>query len=71
VWRGRMSAALSLRDDLPVFLVLVGLPLSEVAFTVAGGYTNILGVEIAAALVLAAMVLGVYARGRRSGLREV
>jgi len=71
LWRGKMTGTLSLKRDLPIFAVLVGLPLMEVIFTIAGGYRDILGLEIGAAVVMALLVFGAYARGRRSGLREV
>lgn len=71
VWRGKMVGGLSFRKDLPVFIVLIGLPLVEVVFTLAGGYGDILPLEISAAVVMAALALGIYARARRSGLREM
>jgi hypothetical protein len=65
LWRGKMSAALSLREDLPVFIVLVGLPVSELLFTIAGGYWNILPLEAGAAALSAGLVLGLFAWSRR------
>jgi hypothetical protein len=65
-WRGRMKSALSMRGDLPVFLVLAGLPLSEVVFTIAGGYFSILWIEVVFTVILGAALFLVYLRGRES-----
>jgi hypothetical protein len=66
-WRGRMKGTLSPRADLPILLVLVGLPLTEVAFAIAGGYTSVLWLEAAATAVMAGLVSAVFLRGKRTG----
>jgi hypothetical protein len=41
-WRGKMKYSISLKDDLPVFLVIGVFHLSDILFTLAGGYSEIL-----------------------------
>jgi hypothetical protein len=65
LWRGRMISPLSLKDELPLFLVLVGLPIIELLFTIGGRYWNVLPLEAGAAAVSAALVFGVYGLSRR------
>src|SRR5664280_2580032 len=41
-WRGRMKQAVTLKADLPVFVVIGIMHLSDILFTVTGGYKDIL-----------------------------
>jgi hypothetical protein len=41
-WRGRLKSSLTLKRDLPIFAVIVLFHLSDILFTIAGGYTTIL-----------------------------
>ena len=67
-WGGRMAATLSLREDLPLVLVLVGLPFVEVVFTLVGGYWEVLPLEAGSAAALAALVFGILRWSRRAPL---
>jgi hypothetical protein len=62
-WRGRMRARLSWREEWPVLLVLVGAPLVHLAFTLGGGYWEVLWLVAAAAAALGGMVVAIFVRG--------
>ncbi|MFI9380454.1 hypothetical protein [Kutzneria sp. NPDC052558] len=64
-WRGRMSARLSLADDLPIFLVIGGVPVVNLVFCVVIGATQILWLVTLAGCVLWAALAGVYAAGQK------
>jgi hypothetical protein len=61
-----MLSTLSLKRDLPIFLVLAGLPLSEVVFAIAGGYGSVLPLVGAAAAVGTGLIFGLYGWSRRA-----
>ena len=60
-WRGRSDTRLTLRDEIPLVLVLVGLPVTEVVFTIIGRYWNVLPLEAGAAALGAGLVFGLFA----------
>jgi hypothetical protein len=64
-WRGRMKAAVSLKTDWPLFLVLAGCHLFNIAFALGGGYYEILWVQALAAAAQIALIFTIYARGRK------
>ena len=41
-WRGRMKYPVTLKDDLPIFAVVILFHFSDILFTIAGGFTAIL-----------------------------
>ncbi len=63
LWRGKMSRPFT-RDDLPVFVVPIALHLSDVLFTIAGGYYSILWIVIAAGLVQVGLLVFAWANNR-------
>ena len=63
-WRGRMLRPLTLRGDLPVFLVPVAFHASDFICTLIGGYTEILWIEVFFTLVHLAILLAVFLTGR-------
>jgi hypothetical protein len=65
-WRGRFTATVSVRDDGPLLAVLVGVPVAEVVFCLAGGYTQILWLVGASALAMLVLVGGVYLLASRA-----
>jgi hypothetical protein len=69
VWRGRMREGMSVRDNAPVFLVLVGLPLVNLLFTVIHGVFEVLWLEAVCATVQICLVLSVYLSGKRKVLK--
>jgi hypothetical protein len=64
-WRGRMGGRLTFRGDLPVFLVPVVFHVSDMVFTLAAGFTEILWLEVFFTAVHWAILLVVVLRGRR------
>jgi len=65
-WRGRMKTGVRLQEDLPIFAVIVGFHLSDILFTLAGGFTSILWLVLAASLVHCALLGWIVAAGRRA-----
>jgi hypothetical protein len=64
-WRGRMKYPLSLKEDLPVFAVIVLFHLSDILFTIAGGYNEILWLVLLASALHWALLGWIYAAGRK------
>ena len=50
-WRGRMKSLVTLKDDLPVIAVVGLFHLSDILFTVAGGYYSVLWLVVLVSLV--------------------
>ena len=65
-WRGRMHAGYSLKAELPILYILVGFPVINVIFTLLGGYTQILWLEVLFMVIMAAVVAVIIAAGRRA-----
>ena len=63
-WRGRMMQRLTI-NDLPVFIVPTVLHVSDILFTLIGGFTNILWLVLLASFLQTALLLLVYIRNRR------
>ena len=63
-WRGRMLRRLSFREDMPVFVVFITSHVSNVVFALAGGFYQILWLQILAAVVEIGLILFIAARGR-------
>jgi hypothetical protein len=63
-WRGRMNGRLTVRGDLPVFLVPALFHVSDFACTLVGGYTEILWLEGLFTFVHLSILLVVFLRGR-------
>lgn len=64
LWRGRMTARFT-QDDLPIFVVPIALHLSDILFTLIGGYTEILWIVLLASLVHGGLLLFAYLNNRR------
>jgi hypothetical protein len=65
LWRGMMTGRFTV-DDLPVFVFPTVLYLSDIVFTVLGGYTKILWLVLLATAVQSALLLFAWARSNRS-----
>jgi hypothetical protein len=65
-WRGRMKRPVTLKEDLPVFAVIGLFHLSDLLFTLAGGYTEILWLVVLTSLVHWALLGWIYAAGRKA-----
>jgi hypothetical protein len=63
-WRGRMKTGFSFRENIPVFLILIGFPLSNILFALIGGFYEICMLQLLVAAVESALVLFIYFRGR-------
>jgi hypothetical protein len=64
VWRGRMTARFT-HEDLPVFIFPITLHLSDILFTLIGGYTEILWIVLLASAVQIAFLAYVYFANRK------
>lgn len=55
LWRGKMTTRFSM-DDLPIFIVPTVLHLSDIVFTIAGGFTEILWIVVLASAIQTALL---------------
>ncbi len=67
LWRGKMTAPFT-TDDLPVFIFPTVLHLSDIVFTVLGGFTEILWIVLLASAIQTALLLFAWANNRRLAL---
>lgn len=65
-WRGRMHSGYSFKQELPLFFVLGGFPVINVVFTIVGGYTRILWLELLFMIVMEAVLALLVVAGRRA-----
>jgi hypothetical protein len=65
LWRGRMTKSFTI-DDLPVFIVPIVLHISDISFTLIGGYDEILWIVLLASFVQTAFLFYAYMNNRRS-----
>ena len=68
-WRGRMTEHFT-SNDLPIFVVPTVLHLSDILFTVVGGYRDILWIVLLASFAQTAFLLFIYLRDRQLIRRE-
>jgi hypothetical protein len=66
VWRGRMREAMPPKKNAPVYLMLVGLPMVNLLFTLIHGIFQVIWLEAACAAAQIAIVLSVHLRGRKA-----
>jgi hypothetical protein len=64
-WRGRMKGRLSWAADWPVFVVPALFHASDLCFSLVGGFTEILWIELAFGIFHCGLVALVWARGRK------
>jgi hypothetical protein len=64
LWRGRMTERFTF-DDLPIFVVPTVLHLSDILFTLIGGFTEILWIVLLASFVQSAFLLFAYLNNRQ------
>jgi hypothetical protein len=67
LWRGRMNSRFSLAD-LPIFIVPIALHLSDIIFTIVGGFTEILWIVLLASAVQTALLVFAWLYNRRATL---
>lgn len=75
LWRGKMKAGFS-KQDLPVFLIPLVLHLSDVVFTLVGGFSEILWIVILATLIHLGLLVWFLIQGKKQpkqgqGAKEV
>ena len=70
-WRGRMKVPLTLKEDLPVFAVIGLFHLSDILFTLAGGYNEVLWLILLASAVHWLILGWIYIAGRKVKEPEV
>jgi hypothetical protein len=64
-WRGRMKHPVTLKHDLPVFAVIGLFHLSDILFTLAGGYSEILWLVVLASVLHWVLLGWIYVAGRK------
>ncbi|MBI9044964.1 MAG: hypothetical protein JEZ06_10790 [Anaerolineaceae bacterium] len=64
LWRGRMTTPFT-TDDLPIFVVPTALHLSDIVFTLIGGYNEILWIVLLASIVQSGLLLFAYLNNRQ------
>ena len=69
-WRGRLKSPVTLKDDLPIFAVVVLFHLSDILFTIAGGFTSILWLVVLVSLVHFALLGWICFLGKRPGTAQ-
>ncbi len=67
-WRGRMKYCLSFREDLPIFAVVGLFHLSDILFTLAGGYTEILWLILLTSVLHWILLGWIYLAGTKAAL---
>jgi hypothetical protein len=67
LWRGKMRARFT-RDDLPIFVVPIILHLSDITFTITGGFTGILWIVLLASFIHTALLVFAWLNNRRQVL---
>jgi len=63
LWRGKMTARFT-RDDLPIFVFPTALHLSDILFTLAGGFNEILWMVLLASAAQSALLLFAYLKNQ-------
>ena len=64
LWRGKMKAGFS-KQDLPIFLIPLVLHLSDIVFTLVGGFSEILWIVILATLIHLGLLICFLIQGKR------
>jgi hypothetical protein len=67
LWRGRMNTRFTMAD-LPIFIVPIALHLSDITFTIAGGFTEILWIVLLASAVQTALLAFAWLYNRQAAL---
>jgi hypothetical protein len=64
-WRGRMKESLHIKGNFPVLFILLGFPIVNLIFCIAGGFWQILWLVLSAGVLSWLFVAAIYAMGRR------
>jgi hypothetical protein len=65
LWRGRMTSRFTL-EDLPIFIVPTVLHLSDIVFTIIGGYTEILWIVLLASILQTSLLTFAWLKNRQA-----
>jgi hypothetical protein len=65
-WRGRLKSPITLKNDLPIFAVVVLFHLSDILFTIAGGFNSILWLVLLVSLVHFALLGWIFLSGHKT-----
>jgi hypothetical protein len=69
-WKGRMKSPITIKSDLPIFAVIVLFHLSDIFFTIAGGFNTILWLVVLVSLVHFTLLGLVYFSGKMVSLSK-
>jgi hypothetical protein len=70
-WRGKMKQPITLKTDLPIFVLIGVMHLSDIIFTITGGYKDILWLILVISLVHIALLWFIVIAGKRLSMTEV
>ena len=70
-WKGRMKSPLTLKDDWPILAVGLLFHLSDILFTIAGGFNSILWLVLLASLAHFTLLAMIFFSGKKIGYRKV
>ena len=69
-WRGRLKFPITLKTDYPIFAVLVLFHLSDILFTIAGGFNTILWLVVLVSLIHFALLGWIILSGKRPAPKQ-
>jgi hypothetical protein len=64
LWRGKLTKPFT-REDYPIFLVPIGLHLSDILFTIIGGFTNIFWIVLLSSAIHIALLIYALSSSRK------
>ena len=67
-WRGRMKSPITLKSDLPIFAVIILFHISDILFTIAGGFSAILWLVLLVSLVHFVLLGLICLSGKKANL---
>jgi hypothetical protein len=70
LWRGRMNTRFTMAD-LPIFIVPIALHLSDIVFTIVGGFTEILWIVLLASAIQTALLVFAWLHNRQAGVMSI
>jgi hypothetical protein len=69
-WKGRLKSPITWKSDLPIFAVVVLFHISDLVFTIAGGFNNILWLVLLVSLVHFALLGWICLSGKKTNLLQ-
>ncbi len=68
IWRGKMNGSITVRKDIAIYLVPVALHVSDVVFTIVGGFTEVLWLVVLASCLHVALLATVWFSSKHAQL---